>query len=425
MDHESRTAWLEGVAIAFFIAYWLIAGPGSYLFLASKKRTGLSWTVFGAAALAATLVTVGVVRLVLTGDPAVKHISFVRLTPAGSFDDGSAKFDAVVNSRFGLYIPRDGDQRVSLPQTTVGEVSYITPFAIHPEYLRDNSNGFTDQARYEVATDGLGEGKAVEVAFPFRSTVKKIQAQWSGPIHEGVDGAVTVGRWTDTTVDPRDATKRLRTAIGPVSGKVTNRIGRDLRSVYFAFHEPGHAGDSLLYIKGWPNGATLDLNAEWKAAVQVDSEKGDAPLATPRNLRGDFGPNNAQQTGWGRFWYWGLRVPTVIDEGPPEDDSDEFNRSLPLMAFIDRVEPYKAYKDHTDRVELFRRGGRQLNVSGLLAAGKLVVLGQATGPVPYRLDVNGDPIKGEGLTIYEAALPITYVRPPADAAAPDGAAAAP
>ena len=54
MDASARGVWLVTVAIFFFIVYWIVAGPGSYLFLASRKRQGLSWTVFAAAALIAT-----------------------------------------------------------------------------------------------------------------------------------------------------------------------------------------------------------------------------------------------------------------------------------------------------------------------------------------------------------------------------------
>ena len=50
---------------------------------------------------------------------------------------------------------------------------------------------------------------------------------------------------------------------------------------------------------------------------------------------------------------------------------------------------------------MLRHGGRTLNVSQLVAAGRLVVVAQADGPVPFPLKVDGGPVGGEGVTIYE------------------------
>ena len=37
MQASARGVWLVTVAIFFFIVYWIIAGPGSYLFLAARS----------------------------------------------------------------------------------------------------------------------------------------------------------------------------------------------------------------------------------------------------------------------------------------------------------------------------------------------------------------------------------------------------
>ena len=63
----------------FFIAYWIVAGPGSYLVLAARKQTAHSWSIFAASALAATLLTVLVVDLVLRGNPEVHHATTLRM----------------------------------------------------------------------------------------------------------------------------------------------------------------------------------------------------------------------------------------------------------------------------------------------------------------------------------------------------------
>ena len=143
MEASARGAWLVTVAIFFFIVYWIVAGPGSYFFLAQRKQKGLSWTVFAAAALVATAVTVGVVKLVLRGDPEVHHITIIQLSPDAPAADGSPRFAAVASSRFGLYIPRDGVQTVELTGASDKEPSYVIP--LPPGLLKENeAGGFTD-----------------------------------------------------------------------------------------------------------------------------------------------------------------------------------------------------------------------------------------------------------------------------------------
>ncbi|MEM6560178.1 MAG: hypothetical protein AAF656_01145, partial [Planctomycetota bacterium] len=109
MRQSGKSATLVGIAIFFFVGYWLVAGPGVYLYLAARKRTTLSWFVFGAAAVVATAFTLGIVNLVLRGSPDLAHITLLR----GSFDDDNPGL-AVAYSNVGLYIPSDGAQELTL-----------------------------------------------------------------------------------------------------------------------------------------------------------------------------------------------------------------------------------------------------------------------------------------------------------------------
>ncbi len=80
---------------------------------------------------------------------------------------------------------------------------------------------------------------------------------------------------------------------------------------------------------------------------------------------------------------------------------------MPLLAFFELIGPYKGEKDNNyEREELLRHGGRGLDVSQLVASGRLVVLAQADGAVPFPLKVNGSKIEGEGVSIYEISLPL-------------------
>ncbi len=267
MQASARGVWLVTVAIFFFIVYWIVAGPGSYLFLASRKRKGLSWTVFAAAALIATAITVLVVKLVLRGDPEVHHITIVRLTPDAPADDGTPRFAANISSRFGLYIPRDGEQTVELPDAGASLPSYVLPLALHPLQMPTEA-GFTDTARYDIATDVLNTGD-VSVRFPYRSTLKKIQTQWNGTVAEGITGSAQLIN-TYSIPDPTDKGKTRMVSVGPLSGKLTNATGRDLHDVYFAFRWGARREAEVLYVRSWPKDGQLDMNAEFQAAPYVN-----------------------------------------------------------------------------------------------------------------------------------------------------------
>src|SRR5690606_38571400 len=97
MEHSGRGAGYVAIAVLFFIGYWVIAGPGSYFFLAARRKAHFSWLAFGACALVATALTAGIVKLVLRGPPEVRHVTLVRVGPDGH---------AVAWSNVGLYIPR-------------------------------------------------------------------------------------------------------------------------------------------------------------------------------------------------------------------------------------------------------------------------------------------------------------------------------
>jgi len=175
MDLPSTSAALIGIAVLFFLVYWVAAGPGSYLVLLKKGKAMMSWFTFAAIAIGATGVTVGIVKLVLRGAPQMRHVTLVRVIPGEP---------SVVHSNFGLYIPRDGEQRIELKDAAPNRASYITAFNLHPVF---NTESFDFPARqtYLVPVKEMHEPdrevadpKVIRV--PYRSTLKKFQARWVG-----------------------------------------------------------------------------------------------------------------------------------------------------------------------------------------------------------------------------------------------------
>ncbi|HEX8325345.1 MAG TPA: hypothetical protein VF595_15695, partial [Tepidisphaeraceae bacterium] len=150
------TAAKISVAFVFFIGYWILAGPGSYLVLAARKRTAASWFVYGAIAAAATLLTILIAQLVLRGSPQVKHVSLVRVRP-----DEPAR----ILSRFGLYLPKDTRAAVALPAAADVLPVTLTPFS-EPDHASNTVNP-RDTAYAVPVTTGSDE-TTVELLIPFR-----------------------------------------------------------------------------------------------------------------------------------------------------------------------------------------------------------------------------------------------------------------
>ena len=92
-----------------------------------------------------------------------------------------------------------------------------------------------------------------------------------------------------------------------------------------------------------------------------------------------------------------------------DDSNSAIRRSLVMMSLFERLEPTRNERNQQpNRAELVRRGGRVLDVSGALAAGSLVVLAEADGPIPMPLYVEGSRVSGTGTTFYQFVLPLDH-----------------
>src|SRR5205085_4984504 len=83
---------------------------------------------------------------------------------------------------------------------------------------------------------------------PFRSTLKKLQARWSGDMPFGVGGQPKL------VAKPKEA-------FDLISGTLVNQTGAELRNIYIAFHDP-RQGDWMLYVPQWTSSgkdSTIDL----------------------------------------------------------------------------------------------------------------------------------------------------------------------
>ena len=390
VEFGAKGAGLIVLAIFFFIVYWIVAGPGTYLVLAGRKRKELSWTAFGAAAVVAALITVLLVRLVLHGSPEVHHATDIRMVK------GQEPHPAIAYSRVGLYIPRDGDQRVAVSDTSAQLVSYVTPMTICPQYLPDNE--FPANLDYQVPVREEGSTEPPSINVPFRSTLKKLQAKWCGDLSGTIrENAVKLN------ADQRLAQKDW------LQGSLDNLTGTDLKNVYIAFRFAGGT-DYVWYIPSWPSsgsGARIDLGKRYGSAELLNADAHYTP-ADGKEVRGDI-PYT-----WAPYWNVALQGKERLD-----DLSQTAPASFPIVSLFDLIPPERNDQAGTKAMTLFRRGARNLNMSQALEAGELVVLAQADNrPLPFPLEVNGDRIAGDGTVFYQFALPLERVAPAAPATKP-------
>ncbi len=240
MELTAKSRTLVLIAALFFIAYWLVAGPGVYFFLNGRKRAEMSWFMFGASAIAATALTVLVVKLVVRGVPELSHVTFVREAPGQP---------ALAISRMGLYIPQDGNQQIALRDTAPNHVSYLTAFPIHPKHVTAD-NQFPAQLPYEVPVREAGADAPAALSVPYRSTLKKFEAHWVGQTKGGLDGSAQLVVLESNSI---------------LEGQLGNRTGKDLKNVYFVYRDltASHDDDEMFYLPVWEKDRVVDLQREF------------------------------------------------------------------------------------------------------------------------------------------------------------------
>lgn len=396
MNLESRTTALVSVAFIFFIGYWAIAGPLSYVVLASKKKTQRSWMVFGAIALAATVLTLFLTRLLLRGSPEIRHVSVVR-TIAG------ADVPARVMGRFGLYIPRDIRPQIGFATRSRDGITAITPFSMPPKYAP--SNVIDRDSSYVIPLGQEDAADEVTIGVPIRSTLKKLQFDWTGPITNTITGK--------GQLDP-DGTVTIR-------GDLVNNTPDDLFDVFIVFRNPSENfrlkepwTDYVIYVPAWKKGAHLDLTNQFNAKDNDGKPRILVTLANTQEFNEGgkgFYSNHTVRGSLSTFAYFfyngGYRFSSLAADAP--DKSSGYMKSFFMLSLFDHLPIIDNSRSNTDRNELLRRGTRTWDVSHALECGRLIVLARSeNSAIPAPLQVDGYAPEGKGTTYYQAILPLDY-----------------
>jgi hypothetical protein len=387
MELTNTAAALLSIACVSFILYWLVAGPGIYFLLAARKQTHLSWFIFGLTAVAATGLTALLVKAVVRGPPKLHHVSVVRYA--------AGENTGVIDSRFGLYIPQDGPETIGLGDTAPHEVSYLTPFGLHPQYANtgDDEGAYLE---YQIPVRDDSETDPVSVTIPYRSSSKNLEAHWVGEIKGTID---VYG----------DAVKL--DANNKIAGTLVNHTGYDLLHVFLAFKQAIPADNAettardteIVYVDKWMKDDSLKLDELMVSGNRMnleDLDKGRQPMGK-ETAWGEMGDKELRPASWSRYW-----------RAKEEDVISDLDYVLPMATLFDQLPPWPG-APHANRYELYRRGARELDLSPALSAGGLVICARGIlnddvtrTPLPVPLTVGDSPVSGDGTTIYQFVLPL-------------------
>ncbi len=398
MKLSGRSATLVLVALVFFVAYWLLAGPGLYLWLAAKKRTGASWFLFGAAAVAATLLTLGIVWLALRGDPQAAHSTLVRADATGKGN---------VTSRLGLYIPSDGNQAIALADADELMPSPISPYVGDPAHTDEANRRVPGE--YEIPVPETG---TVAVEVPYRSTLKKLEFDWHGDFGDvedlgGIAGAADL-------YPPGSQPEGQAARLIDLRGTLVNNTGRDLTRVYLVFGARRFGGwqTYMLYVPQWRDRAILDI-------AQTTHGNGTEELPAARRFVGNRRPTAfGNERIFGRMniraeWPEAIMSRLRGNNLAGSQKFDDVRVAVPVLSLFDLFPPLQNEQGVSgSRAEVLRRDSRDFAVSAAVTAGSLVVVAESADPAPLpgTIEVNGEVPEASGQIIYQFILPIDRSR---------------
>ena len=408
----TRAAGYVMVAVIFFLVYWVVAGPGLYAWLTLRKAGTLNWFLFGVVAVVAAVLAMVMVRFVQSGSAELDHVTIVR---------AAAGEPASMDSQVSLLIRSDGMKELALGKGEQGALNWVTPYPEHPMNNVD-AGKFLAMRQYELPIRDAANDEAVAVRIPWRSTTKRLQVRWTGPMDNRVEGKVRLVNRQWPAPD--------------IAGTLVNGAGSDLQEIYLVYRGKNvegdganAVGDRVIYIPEWKKGDKLDLGdllgdrLRWigrdMAANEAVPRQGQVVFGAIESAHTGTGSSLALGNGWAGFWYSNTRAGDMNSTLAYQDAGNGYNTSLPLSCLYERVPPMRnSWKKEDkrwadDRRTILRVGMRWMDVSPAVASGSLVVIAQSAGPIPYPMTAEGEMLKGKGLVIYEFVLPIDRGETPA------------
>ncbi len=403
LNFTSRGAGLIFLAMLFFVTYGLAAGPGLALLLRWRGRSDLNWPLFAAVAVAGALLTILLVKLMLGGPPQLKSITLVRQLQTD---------DAHCMARAALYIPKDGRFAIELPPGERAALRGWIP--VHASAAEaQNAEGFLSQREYEVPI--VESDQPARVQLYFRSTMKSLEGKWRSPARGGIEGTAQL---SDDKL---------------LSGLLTNGTDQVLSDVYLGCRLSNDSSQlRVVYLPRWNAGQTIELRKIFHSGDALTLGTIIEPTngrATPGlgsvvtgQLNGIESANLDTTDSWASQWYARFRKRDAMAGAQSlSDATGNYRDSLPMLSFFDLLPTPRSFQasepagrrsrspaqnPRIERFELLRPGGRFMDISAAISAGRLVVLTASQEAWPRPWLTQGRAIAQSGAVLYQFVVPV-------------------
>lgn len=371
INFQQTTAVYLFVAFSFVIVYGLLATWGTWLALRRRSLLRLSWPVFAAAAVVASVISLIAVQVIRGVGRRVAQFTIVdstvdtyQATAQCYFGYKTATMDEV-----DLWLPSEAGAATD-PQQGPG---FLRPLSADAAIIGDGG-GFADTKRYNARTR-----RAVLDAVPIRATLKQLEGYWRGTM----DGQVhaSIHRRKDGTGG---------TLIG-LGSTVTNALDHDLHSCFLieALLEPTHTQTRNTTVHAYPLG---DISAG--RTLELDEI-----VHKTRGIAEEYKLKAVHKKCVDELRGGGLISASSFDDNPIGYLRSPQQALLLLTTFREYEPP---------QVEMWRQAvvhqtnGRWLDRSADLDRDHVMLIGFADVPGPVRLRAGQD---GE----YEDAVPGTHL----------------
>jgi hypothetical protein len=404
INQTREATFIMLLAVFFFGAYWLLAGPGGYWALKLKGLKHHAWIAFAATAALFTAIAWGGVRVMRAQNLELRHVTFldhVARPPADERLEEPLYQRAV--SWASLSVPRYGTARLAIESAPRQRDMLLTWWA--PEKPPDR---FPNVDRYMV---DVGRAPSVQT-IPVRATATQLALYWLGALDPDWGGMLRA-----SPEDPIRVEHDPRTGQPYLAGTLRHDLPGPLTSV------------RLIWITG-------DRNPPPR--YEVDESGIELPWTPVPLDRGRPMLNDGHMWSLGDAWHadsdWSLAVldppsrATALDRaiyaryvsGNEGDGWSPTNTSLGHREVVEYIEMLSLYhhltppkyhrvkgKGDPETMVAQRRLGRELDLSPWLSRPCLIVIGYLHGsPTPIPLTVDGERPAGEGLTVVRWIYPL-------------------
>ena len=400
---KSKAAVTVFAAVVLFGVYWLVAGPGLYSVLKSRRMLHHSWLIYAGIVAVFSALTWLAAMFMRPSLAEVEHFSIVDI-------DSSSRGPAQIRSHsfFSLFVPKHGTVDVAIDAGK--DRSNLN--AMSSPGLPDGDKGsFVDERRYTINT--LEPTRAGGV--PMRSTAKQFEAQFC----DMLDMSPFARRW----MPPEGSVKLVS---GWPTGELTHSLPGTLTNVRLIYC----AGDGKMAElwnaadRSWKNGTPLKIARPLSKLPLVQSPQKLLNPSLRTKSKDNPTPNGWEKRALSAEGFLGAHMQEMGGRRSDSKEDDEAKklldpgastivRTLEVMTFFNMLPPPDfMVADDADfmwsPVHFTRRIARTADLSHLTAGRRLIILGhlEDNSPLPLPLKVDGQEVDSHGWTMVRFVMAV-------------------